>query len=90
LQLPWDLNLPVTPEQFVAIAAANPNLTLERTATGELIVNPPTGGETGYRNIKIAYFLVKWIEEEGGNGISFDSSTGFALPNGANRSPNAA
>ncbi|HEY9837419.1 MAG TPA: Uma2 family endonuclease [Vampirovibrionales bacterium] len=89
LQLPWDLNLQVTPGQFVAIAAANPDLSLERTATGELIVNPPTGGETGYRNIRIAYFLVKWIEEEGGNGIAFDSSTGFVLPNGANRSPDA-
>ncbi|AFY84527.1 Uma2 family endonuclease [Oscillatoria acuminata] len=90
LQLPRDLNLQVTPEQFAAIASVNPELKLERTATGELIVTPPTGGETGYRNIRIAYFLVKWIEEEGGNGIAFDSSTGFTLPNGANRSPDAA
>lgn len=90
LQLPWDLNLKVNPVQFAAIAAVNPDLTLERTATGELIVTPSTGGETGYRNIRIAYFLVKWIEEEGGNGIAFDSSTGFTLPNGANRSPDAA
>jgi Uma2 family endonuclease len=52
-------------------------------------VNPPTGGETGYCNIKISYFLVKWVEEEGGNGIPFDSSTGFRLPNGANRSRDA-
>ena len=56
---------------------------------GELIVNPPTGGETGYRNIKISYFLVKWVEEQGGSGIPFDSSTGFRLPNGADRSPDA-
>ncbi len=90
LQLPRDLNLQVTPSQFAAIAAVNPELKLERTATGELIVTPPTGGETGSRNIRIAYFLVKWIEEEGGNGIAFDSSTGFTLPNGANRSPDAA
>jgi hypothetical protein len=55
-----------------------------------LIVNSPTGGETGYRNIRIAYFVVKWIEEEGGDGIAFDFSTEFTLPNGANRSPDAA
>ncbi len=90
LQLPHQLALRVTPEQFAALATVNRELHLERTATGELIVNPPTGSETGYRNSKIIYFLVRWIEEEGGNGKSFDSSTGFELPNGANRSPDAA
>ncbi|WP_017303133.1 Uma2 family endonuclease [Spirulina subsalsa] len=90
LQWPTDLKLNVTPAQFAQLAIANPELKLERTATGELIVNPPTGGETGHRNIRIAYFLVKWMEEEGGHGIAFDSSTGFILPNGANRSPDAA
>ena len=90
LQLPNAIALQVTQEQFEALANANRDLRLERTAAGELIVNPPTGGETGYRNIKISYFLVKWVEEEGGTGIPFDSSTGFRLPNGANRSPDAA
>ncbi|MGK7880839.1 MAG: Uma2 family endonuclease [Crocosphaera sp.] len=89
LQLPHQLALRVTSEQFAALAAANRELHLERTATGELIVNPPTGSETGKRNSKIIYFLVRWIEEEGGNGEAFDSSTGFELPNGANRSPDA-
>ncbi len=89
LELPSELVLQVTQEQFEALAAANRDLKLERTSEGELIVNPPTGGETGYYNIKISYFLVKWVEEEGGNGIPFDSSTGFRLPNGANRSPDA-
>ena len=50
LQLPTKLALQVTPEQFAVLAAANRDLRLERTATGELIVNPPTGGETGKRN----------------------------------------
>ncbi len=90
LQLPHQLALRVTPEQFAALAAANRELHLERTATGELIVNPPTGGNTGKRNSKIIYFLVRWIEEEGADGEAFDSSTGFELPNGANRSPDAA
>ncbi|MDJ0732323.1 MAG: Uma2 family endonuclease [Crocosphaera sp.] len=89
LQLPPQLALRVTPEQFAALAAANRELRLERTATGELIVNPPTGGNTGKRNSKIIYFLVRWIEEEGADGEAFDSSTGFKLPNGANRSPDA-
>jgi Uma2 family endonuclease len=89
LALPHDLVLYVTQEQFEVLAAANRDLRLERTSAGELIMNPPTGGESGYRNVKISYFLVKWVEEEGGHGIPFDSSTGFRLPNGADRSPDA-
>ena len=81
--------LQVTQAQFEAIALANRELRLERSAAGELIVNPPTGGETGHRNIKIAYFLVKWVEEQGRTGVPFGSSTGFRLPNGADRSPDA-
>lgn len=89
LELPTEIALQVTQAQFEAIALANRDLKLERSAAGDLIVNPPTGGETGHRNIKIAYFLVKWFEEQGGSGIPFDSSTGFRLPNGADRSPDA-
>ncbi len=90
LQLPHQLALQVTPEQFAALAAANRELHLERTATGELIVNPPTGGNTGYRNLSITGQLSVWFEANDTLGIAFDSSTGFELPNGANRSPDAA
>ncbi|MDJ1185228.1 Uma2 family endonuclease [Roseofilum casamattae] len=89
LQLPQELTLRVTSEQFAMLAAANRELGFERTATGELIVTPPTGSETGHRNLKLSYFLARWIEEEGGHGLAFDSSSGFELPNGANRSPDA-
>ena len=34
--------LKVTQEQFVQLAAANRDVRLERTATGELIIMPPT------------------------------------------------
>lgn len=89
LNLPPNLKLSLTHADFVELAAANQDLRMERTATGELIVNPPTGWETGKRNAKITYQLVKWVEELGGGGIPFDSSTGFTLPNGADRSPDA-
>ena len=89
LNLPSAIALQVTPEQFTALAAANRDLQLERTAQGKLIVNPPTGWETGELNCSIIGQLYRWYEENGKSGKTFDSSTGFTLPNGAIRSPDA-
>ena len=89
IELPSKLVLQVTQEQFEALAAANRDLQLERTSEGELIVNPPTGGESGRRNLSISTQLGNWYEAKEELGEAFDSSTGFRLPNGANRSPDA-
>ncbi len=89
IELPSAISLHVTPEQFQALAVANRDLRLERTAAGELIVNPPTGGESGIRNLSITGQLDRWQEEHEDLGEAFDSSTGFILPNGAHRSPDA-
>jgi Uma2 family endonuclease len=88
LNIPLTLTLTVTREQFVELALANRELQLERTAAGELIVNPPTGGETGYRNLDIEGQLWLW-NSRSRLGKAFNSSTGFHLPNGADRSPDA-
>jgi Uma2 family endonuclease len=74
--------------RFLQICQANPELHLERTATGELIVMSPTGSETGLRNTQLTGQLWWWNEQQG-LGEVFDSSTGFRLPNGADRSPDA-
>jgi Uma2 family endonuclease len=50
---------------------------------------PPTGWETGNRNSRLVQRLGNWADTDG-NGLVFDSSTGFKLPNGAIRSPDAA
>ncbi len=89
LNVPDQLLLQVTPAQFAELAKVNRDLRLERTSTGALIVNPPTGGETGKRNLSIAGQLSHWFEANENLGEAFDSSTGFELPNGANRSPDA-
>ncbi|MEG3897860.1 MULTISPECIES: Uma2 family endonuclease [unclassified Microcoleus] len=78
----------VTHEQFQEIAAVNRDLRLERTATGELIVMPPTGSETGNRNLDIEGQLWLWNRQTK-LGVAFNSSSGFKLPNGADRSPDA-
>jgi Uma2 family endonuclease len=88
LELPKTLKLYVTQEQFTTLAASNRELQLERTAKGELIVNPPTGWETGKSNRSIIGQLDRWYEDNQ-QGEAFDCNTGFILPNGANRSPDA-
>ncbi len=77
-----------TSDEFYELCQANPTLNLERTASGEIIIMSPAGGETGARNLGIGTQLYKWNEEHA-LGIAFDSSTGFTLPNGADRSPDA-
>ena len=81
-----DLREPITPEQFEELCSHNRKLRLELTSTGELIIMPPTGAETGVRNADLTYQLMAWTKKDG-TGVCFDSSTGFILPNGAGRSP---
>ncbi len=81
--------LSLTDEVFLEICRANPEIKFERTAKGNLVVMPPTGGETGNSNIKLSARLENWAERDG-SGLAFDSSTMFQLPNGAYRSPDAA
>jgi len=79
----------VTESQLEQLAHANPNLKLERSPQGELIVMALTGGEAGRRNLRLTGQLWLW-NEEAKLGEGFDSLTGFRLPSGAIRSPDAA
>lgn len=81
--------LEMTDDQFFLLCQINRDLRFERTAEGDLIVMPPTGFETGGRNAEITMQLRMWAKEDG-RGVATDSSTGFKLPNGADRSPDAA
>ncbi|MDZ8091707.1 MULTISPECIES: Uma2 family endonuclease [unclassified Nostoc] len=89
---PLTVNFPslvqMTNEQFYEFCQANGDLRIERTANGEVIIMPPAFSDTGNRNFNIAAQLGYWTEQDG-TGIGFDSSTGFTLPNGAMRSPDA-
>ncbi len=79
----------LTREQFYELCAANPELKLERNANGELVIMSPTGGETGTWNSDITIDLGIWNRQTA-TGKTFDSSTGFSLPRGSDRSPDAA
>ena len=87
LHLRSSVNL--TDNQLFELCLANQEMRIERTAEGDLIIMPPTGGETSWRNSRINIALGNWAIEDN-TGVVFDSSGGFVLPNRAMRSPDAA
>ena len=78
----------LTPDQFAAVCAANPEAVLELDADGTLIEMTPTGGSTSTRNARLLMRLQLWADRQGGWRV-FDSSGGFRLPDGSVRSPDA-
>ena len=98
LPSPLQLGLQITDEQFWQLCHQHQDLQFERTAEGELIIMSPTGGLTSGlakgealrdRNSDINFQLRLWNRNRK-LGKVFDSSGGFKLPNGADRSPDAA
>lgn len=79
---------PYTSEEFAGLAANYPDLRMELTREGVIIIMPPAGGETGGKNANLTADLVIW-NRQGKTGKVFDSSTAFMLPSGAKRSPDA-
>jgi Uma2 family endonuclease len=79
----------INDEDFFDFCQSNPDLRIECTAEGDLIIMPPTGGETGKRNFALIGLFYAWANADG-TGEGFDSSTVFTLPNGAKRSPDLA
>lgn len=76
-------------EQFYQLCVVNRDLSLELNATGELVIVPPVGGESGNQEADLITDLNIWNRQTG-LGKVFSSSTIFKLPNGAKRSPDAA
>lgn len=79
---------PVTPAEYRAFCEANPELRIERSPEGELIVMAPAHSRSGDQNAELTMQLRLWARKDR-TGIAFDSSAGFDLPDGSNRSPDA-
>jgi Uma2 family endonuclease len=79
----------VSEQQFFELCQLNRDLRIERTSQGDLVIMPPTGGETGRMNFELTALFGRWVHADG-SGVGFDSSTGFTLRNGATRSPDLA
>ncbi len=73
-------------DEFEDFCRRNPDVEMEMTKEGELVIMPPTGGTTGNRNFSLIVAFGNWAERNA-KGLSFDSLTVFKLPNGAKRSP---
>jgi Uma2 family endonuclease len=92
LTLPLKVDLTqvdLSDEQFYQLCITNPNLNIERSAQGVLIVMPPVGGESGNQEMTLGGELYLWNKQTN-LGKVFSSSTIFKLPGGGNRSPDAA
>src|SRR5438552_4130968 len=79
---------PMSDAEFYDFCAQNPDLRIERDASGEIIIMPPTGWETSHRNSHLTAQLGAWAKRDG-RGRAFDSNAEYLLPNGAARSPDA-
>lgn len=88
LDNPLQLSINLTDEQFWQLCQRNREYRFEMNSQGDLIIMSPTGSDTGRRNSEIIIQLGIWNKKYQ-SGVVFDSSTGFILPNGAKRSPDA-
>lgn len=79
----------MSPEAFYEFCRLNDELRIERDAHGQIEIMPPANSETGEFNASLTGELYAWNRQTK-LGHTFDSSTGFTLPNGAERSPDAA
>lgn len=75
-------------DEFYDLCVANPDLRMELTANGKIIVIPPTGGETSYRNSDLTAQLHNWARRDK-RGCAFDSNAEYLLPDGSALSPDA-
>jgi Uma2 family endonuclease len=89
LILHFPSSMPMTDDQFFEFCQENRDLRIERNQFGDISIMSPAGSETGNRNFNLAGQLYVWSEKDN-TGICFDSSTGFTLSTGAERSPDAA
>jgi Uma2 family endonuclease len=87
IELPESMH--ISPAGFKELCSRNQDLHAELSSDGNFIISAPTGGNSGWRNSKLTHQIEAWAEEQD-NGIVFDSSTVFHLPNGSMRGPDAA
>src|ERR1019366_8717001 len=89
VKLTFDPSQAMNDDAYYEFCAANPDLRIERSPQGEIIIVPPAGGESDYRSADSIAQLMYWAKKDG-RGKAFGSSVEFILPSGAGYSPDAA
>ena len=79
---------PMDDDEYFEFCAQNRKVRIEREATGEIVIMPPAGFESGYRNNEIGRQLANWAKKDG-RGVALGSNTEYFLPNGAAFAPDA-
>ncbi len=77
-----------TDEAFLEFCEINRDIQIERTKEQKIIIMTPTNSETGGKSGKVFGYLFIW-NLQNQYGETFDSSTGFTLPDGSVFSPDA-
>ncbi len=75
-------------KEFFDFCQQNELFKIERDENKQIIIMPPTNTNTGRVNVNLLFELESWNRMKG-EGVCFDSSTGFTLPDGSVRSPDA-
>jgi Uma2 family endonuclease len=88
VKLSFDTERRLSLEACLAFCRANPDLRVERTAEGEIVIMPPAGYESSFRSLDVAGQLREWALKDG-RGNATDSSAEFILPDGSALSPDA-
>jgi Uma2 family endonuclease len=79
----------LTPAQFYQLCLANPDVPMERSPNGNLIIMTPIGGESGSQEAALIMKVGVWNEQTK-LGVVFSSQTVFSLPGGGDRAPDVA
>lgn len=88
LPLKGTLSDSMSEKEFYDFCQENELFHLERDENKQIIIMPPTNATTGIKNGDILLELGIWNRSKN-LGVCFDSSTGFTLPDGSVRSPDA-
>lgn len=88
VRLRFDSEDRLSEQEYLAFCRLNPDLRVERSAEGEIIIVPPPGGESSYRSLGVAMQLGNWASKDR-RGKAFDSSAQYILPDSSRLSPDA-
>jgi Uma2 family endonuclease len=86
MAIQWERGM--TDDEYFQFCADNPDLRIERSPEGDILIMPPAGGESSFRNSELTAELRNWTRKDG-RGRAFDSSVEYFLPSGAAYSPDA-